>query len=100
MSLRSVKLLALLLSAIGVAVGVWSPSPRAPVGAGRPPSTIYRTERVQGPMPTSDWWSSVAWKPLSEPFYGHPLAFQATAAGLGVSYPPMLWPSRRPTGDW
>ena len=27
--------------------------------------TIYATEKVRGrPMPTNDWWSSVAWVPF------------------------------------
>ena len=37
-----------------------------PRGVKGPPPTIYRTEQCQGPMPTNDWWSSVAWLAFSE----------------------------------
>ncbi|MFD5102638.1 glycosyl hydrolase [Streptomyces albidochromogenes] len=44
------------------------------------------------PLPTNDWWSSLAFQrygdnPHSTPMYGHPLTYQATAAGLEVGYP-------------
>ncbi len=44
-----------------------------PPGAKGPPETIYRTERVTGPMPTNRWWSSLAWLPFSERQFPHPL---------------------------
>ncbi|SCG06906.1 Endoglucanase Acf2, partial [Streptomyces sp. MnatMP-M17] len=44
------------------------------------------------PVPTNDWWSSLAFQrygdnPYSTPMYGHPLTYQATAGGLQVGYP-------------
>ena len=39
------------------------------------------------PVPTNDWWSSLAWIPLSERQYPHPLAVCAGPAGLRVDYP-------------
>ena len=39
-----------------------------------PPALIYRTEEADGPMPSNDWWSSLAWLPLSETMFPHPLA--------------------------
>nr|WP_309226129.1 glycosyl hydrolase [Streptomyces lunaelactis] len=44
------------------------------------------------PVPTNDWWSSLAFQrygdnPYSTPMYGHPLTYQATAGGLEVGYP-------------
>jgi endoglucanase Acf2 len=44
----------------------------------QPPQTkIYKTERVKGPMPTNDWWSSIAWRPYSGALYPHPIAAKA-----------------------
>jgi endoglucanase Acf2 len=58
-----------------------------PAGAKGPPGEIYRTEEVKQPMPTNDWWSSLAWVPLSEAMYPHPLAVQVIPGGLHVFYP-------------
>ncbi|HWI52903.1 MAG TPA: glycosyl hydrolase [Symbiobacteriaceae bacterium] len=61
-----------------------------PQGAAEPPAMIYRTQRLEGrPMPSNQWWSSLAWLPNSENMYAHPLAVRAKGNGLGVSYPPM-----------
>ncbi len=58
-----------------------------PKDAKRPPERIYRTEDFRGPMPTNDWWSSLAWVPLSDAMYPHPLAVRAVDGGLRVYYP-------------
>src|SRR6185437_485936 len=58
-----------------------------PAGAKLPPDEIYRTEHVAGPMPTNDWWSSLAWVKFSNPHYPHPLAVNAEPAGLRIYYP-------------
>ncbi|WP_230632711.1 fibronectin type III domain-containing protein [Paenibacillus athensensis] len=52
-----------------------------------PQSTIYKTSNVTGPIPTSDWWSDLAWDPFSERQYPHPLAFWPKTGGLQVYYP-------------
>ena len=52
-----------------------------------PPALIYRTEEADGPMPSNDWWSSLAWLPLSETMFPHPLAVKAVEGGLRVAYP-------------
>ena len=70
-----------------VRVGAGSYSTKMPDGAKAPPDTIYRTANVKGPMPTNDWWSSLAWKPLSDAMYPHPLAVRAMPGGLRVAYP-------------
>lgn len=59
----------------------------APAGAKRPQEKIYRTEAMKGPMPTGDWWSSLAWVPLSDTMFPHPLAVRAIEGGLRVFYP-------------
>ncbi|HUT10531.1 MAG TPA: glycosyl hydrolase [Thermoguttaceae bacterium] len=70
-----------------VEVGSGSYAVSLPPGAKRPQATIYRTENAAGPMPTNDWWSSVAWMEFSERQYPHPLAVQAVRSGLAVYYP-------------
>ncbi len=70
-----------------VAVGAGSYLQGLPPGAKGPPGTIFRTEAARGRMPTNDWWSSLAWVPLSEAMYPHPLAVKAVEGGLRVSYP-------------
>ena len=56
-------------------------------GAKAPPRMIYRTEDCTWPMPTNDWWSSLAWLPFSERQYPHPLAVEATSRGLRIWWP-------------
>src|SRR5688572_17871287 len=58
-----------------------------PEGAKGPPAVIYRTENVRVPMPTNDWWSSLAWVPLSDAMFPHPLAVRAVEGGLRVWSP-------------
>jgi len=80
-----------------VRVGRGSYNTRPPAGgkvpsAGRSAAVPYVTKRLRGPVPTTDWWTSLLWKrrperPYSENLYAHPLAFRATREGLGVSYP-------------
>lgn len=57
-----------------------------PAGAKGPQEEILRTADLKGPMPTNDWWSSLAWMKFSERAYPHPLAVMAQAEGLRVFY--------------
>ena len=53
-----------------------------------PQKLIYRTENLaKRPMPNTDWWSSIAWVPLSFPHYAHPLAMNFEKSGLRLHYP-------------
>src|SRR5262249_18071950 len=70
-----------------VTVGSGSYTTAAPTDLTLPPGTIYRTSNITGPMPTSDWWTSVAWAQPSFPIYPLPLALQTTTTGIGVDYP-------------
>ncbi|MER7518332.1 glycosyl hydrolase [Streptomyces sp. NPDC126499] len=82
-----------------VPVGSGSYSDSRPAGTSGPtthtgtPVTPKVTAAAQGrPVPTNDWWSSLAFQrygdnPYSTPMYGHPLTYQATAAGLDIGYP-------------
>ena len=70
-----------------LALGAGSIAAEPPAGAKQPPETIYRTDGDQRPMPTNDWWSSIAWLQFSERHYAHPLAMRAEPGGLRVYYP-------------
>ena len=70
-----------------VAVGSGSYTTRAPENTRQPPAEIYRSAGLKGPMPTNRWWSSLAWVPLSDAMFPHPLAVRAVAGGLQVAYP-------------
>jgi len=70
-----------------VSVGSGSYATTPPPNTKGPPNKIYRTSRVTGPMPTNDWWTSVAWAQPAFPIYPLPLALQTTTTGIGVSYP-------------
>ncbi|MFG2332579.1 glycosyl hydrolase [Streptomyces sp. NPDC048604] len=86
-------------AAAAVPVGAGSYSDTRPAGTSGPttntgaPVTPKVTPAAQGkPVPTNDWWSSLAFQrygdnPYSTPMYGHPLTYQATAGGLDVGYP-------------
>ncbi|MEZ5302678.1 MAG: hypothetical protein R3F11_18885 [Verrucomicrobiales bacterium] len=68
-----------LCAADSTPVGEGSFANQLPDGAKGPPSEIYRTEKVIGPVPTNDWWSSLVWEKLSSPHYPHPLFGQSGA---------------------
>ncbi len=69
-------------------IGAGSVARGLPAGAKGPPATIFATEKLrERPLPTNDWWSSLAWLPLSERQYPHPLAVCAGSAGLRIDYP-------------
>lgn len=70
-----------------VSVGRGSYTRTPPPDMKLPPETIYRTSNVVGPMPTTDWWSSLAWLPHSMNQFPHPLGICATKTGLVVSDP-------------
>ncbi|MFJ6698037.1 glycosyl hydrolase [Streptomyces sp. NPDC091272] len=86
-------------AAATVPVGSGSYSDTRPAGTSGPttntgaPVTPKVTPAAKGkPVPTNDWWSSLAFQrygdnPYSTPMYGHPLTYQATAGGLEVGYP-------------
>src|SRR5262245_21695584 len=70
-----------------VRVGAGSYTTRPLAGTRQPPAGIYRTAALKGPMPTNDWWSSIAWKPFSDAMYPHPLAIRTVPGGLRVFSP-------------
>ncbi|CAL9333204.1 glycosyl hydrolase [Streptomyces sp. enrichment culture] len=86
-------------AAATVPVGAGSYSDTRPAGTTGPttntgaPVTPKVTQAAQGkPVPTNDWWSSLAFQrygdnPYSTPMYGHPLTYQAVSGGLEVGYP-------------
>ncbi|MFI8194217.1 glycosyl hydrolase [Streptomyces sp. NPDC085946] len=86
-------------AAATISVGAGSYSDTRPAGTSGPtnntggPVTPKLTQAAQAkPVPTNDWWSSLAFQrygdnPYSTPMYGHPLTYQAVAGGLEVGYP-------------
>ena len=85
--LSMLLLTALLHSADLVPAGAGSYLRGLPEGGKGPPLTIYKTAEVQGAMPTNDWWSSLAWVPLSDSMFPHPLAMKAVESGLRIWNP-------------
>ena len=102
----SLAAVVLALGGLGVVAGAASAEP-VPVGSGG-----YTTDRVgpspegcaplasdprayltddapDGAIPTNDWWSSLVFKRWncvgSEPLHAHPVSYQPTEAGLGLS---------------
>ncbi len=69
-----------------VPVGKGSYATSRPEGAKGPPEEIFRTERVTGPVPTNDWWSSLVWEKFSSRHYPHPLSVNCEPSGFRVSY--------------
>ena len=68
------------------------PGARGPENNVGTPVAPKKTGNVRGPIPTNDWWSSLVFQrypdnPYSTTMHAHPLAMQAEAGGLGVSYP-------------
>lgn len=51
------------------------------------PNKIFKADQVEGPIPTNDWWSSLAWTELSAAMFAHPLVLRAEPQGLSVTYP-------------
>lgn len=70
-----------------VTQGTGSYSTTLPAGAATPQNEIYKTANVTSPMPTNDWWSSLAWVPYSEAQYPHPLALKNQQNGLRIFNP-------------
>jgi endoglucanase Acf2 len=57
-----------------------------PEGAKLPPAPLCQPADG-GKMPTSDWWSSLAWSTNSFAQFPHPLTVRTDKAGLRVAYP-------------
>ncbi|MGK5447598.1 glycosyl hydrolase [Streptomyces radiopugnans] len=60
--------------------------------AGAPVKPKVTAAAAGKPVPTNDWWSSLAFQrypdnPYSENMYGHPLTYRAVSGGLEVGYP-------------
>ncbi len=70
-----------------VRVGTGSYSTIVPAAAQTPAATILRTDKIPGPMPSNDWWSSSAWPGGTFAQYPHPLAVKVESSGLRIYYP-------------
>ncbi|MBB1259132.1 glycosyl hydrolase [Streptomyces alkaliterrae] len=86
-------------SAATIEVGRGSYSDVRPAGTqgpsnntGQPVKPKVTPAMADTPVPTNDWWSSLAFQrfagnPWSENMYGHPLTYKAVSGGLEVGYP-------------
>ncbi|MEU8351805.1 glycosyl hydrolase, partial [Streptomyces sp. NPDC048845] len=86
-------------SAATVPVGSGSYSDTRPAGTDGPQNNTggavtpkVTPAAADRPVPTNDWWSSLAFQryagnPYSEAMYGHPLTYKAVSGGLEVGYP-------------
>ena len=86
------RLLLLMVGAVAAAAevvptGAGSYLRGLPEGAKGPPVAPFVTAEVKRPVPTNTWWSSLAWLPLSETLFPHPLSAKATKDGLALGYP-------------
>ncbi|MFD8196593.1 glycosyl hydrolase [Streptomyces wuyuanensis] len=59
---------------------------------GQPVKPKVTPAMADKPVPTNDWWSSLAFQrfagnPWSENMYGHPLTYKSVSGGLEVGYP-------------
>ena len=73
-----------------IKAGAGSYSTIKPNGRDDVQSEIYKTDQIEGPMETNDWWSSTAWTQYSNAQYPHPLAMINQADGLRIYNPSNL----------
>ncbi|PFG42621.1 endoglucanase Acf2 [Isoptericola jiangsuensis] len=66
------------------------------------PRAFVTDDAPDTPLPTNDWWSSLAFKvfdcSFSAPLHAHPASYLPSAGGLGVSYTTTPAISGTPTG--
>jgi endoglucanase Acf2 len=70
-----------------ISVGAGGYTTRLPEGAKAPPVPRCQPAAGRLKMPTSDWWSSLAWSTNSFAQFPHPLAVRPEPAGLRIAYP-------------
>lgn len=67
------------------------PTPEACPAVAADPRAAVTDDAPAGALPTNDWWSSLLYKKLdcrfSAPLHAHPVSYQPTAGGLGLSTP-------------
>lgn len=66
------------------------PTPEACPAVQADPRAYVTDDAPSTPLPTNDWWTSLAYKKLdcawSAPLHAHPASYQPGPAGLGISY--------------
>jgi endoglucanase Acf2 len=66
------------------------------------PRAFVTDDAPDAPLPTNDWWSSLAFKvfdcSFSAPLHAHPASYLPSAGGLGISYTTTPSISGTPTG--
>ena len=75
----------------GYAAAPVGPTPEGCDSVEADPRAALTDDAPAGALPTNDWWSSLLYKRLdcrmSEPLHAHPVSYQPTPAGLGLSTP-------------
>ncbi|WP_418277449.1 glycosyl hydrolase [Isoptericola jiangsuensis] len=78
------------------------PSPEGCAAIEADPRAFVTDDAPDTPLPTNDWWSSLAFKKFdcawSAPLHAHPASYQPSAGGLGISYTTTPSISGTPTG--
>ncbi|QGQ19779.1 hypothetical protein GC089_11830 [Cellulomonas sp. JZ18] len=81
---------------VPVGAGSYAATPVGPTPEGcdaveADPRSALTDDAPQGAVPTNDWWSSLLYKRLecrtSQPLHAHPVSYQPTTGGLGLSTP-------------
>lgn len=70
-----------------VSVGPGSYSLERPESCEPLPTEVYRVDSLKGPVPTNQWWTSLVWKPFSQPLFAHPFTLLCNENGLVLSDP-------------
>ncbi|MBO0921532.1 hypothetical protein J1G42_11935 [Cellulomonas sp. zg-ZUI222] len=75
----------------GYAAAPVGPTPEGCDSVEADPRSALTDDAPSGALPTNDWWSSLLYKRLdcrlSEPLHAHPVSYQPTPGGLGLSTP-------------
>ncbi|WP_309135341.1 glycosyl hydrolase [Cellulomonas sp.] len=81
---------------VPVGAGSYAATPVGPTPEGcdateADPRSALTADAPDGALPTNDWWSSLLYKRLecrtSNPLHAHPVSYQPTPGGLGLSTP-------------
>ena len=70
-----------------IPVGSGSYTDTLPGGKPTPPTSIYKTSNISGPIPTNDWWTSAISSTYSYRMFAYPSVYKCDPTGLLIGYP-------------
>jgi len=73
-------------SQVPVGLGAYTTTLHAS-GEHAPPSTVYKTANLAGPIPTNKWYSSLLFTKWSQPLFAHPLSYLADKGSFELGVP-------------